>query len=58
MQNRIRSKEIKVKNLKYVAVSCVFSPINEKQEIDTAKIIQKFNQGKKKCNFYLLDKLK
>ena len=35
--------EIKQKKLKYVAVSCVFSPINEEQEIETAKIIQKEN---------------
>ena len=33
--------EIASKGIKYIAVSCVFSPINEKQEIKTAKIIKK-----------------
>tara|TARA_B100001057_G_scaffold106374_2_gene103995 strand:+ start:128 stop:1672 length:1545 start_codon:yes stop_codon:yes gene_type:complete len=35
--------EIKNKKLKYITISCVFSPINEKQEIDTANIIKKYN---------------
>ena len=37
------AKEIKNKNLKYISISCVFSPINEQQEIDTAKIIKEHN---------------
>ena len=37
------AKEIFQKKLKYISVSCVFSPINEKQEIETAKIIQLHN---------------
>ena len=34
--------EIASKSIKYIAVSCVFSPINEKQEIETAKILKKY----------------
>ena len=34
--------EIASKGIKYIAVSCVFSPINEKQEIETAQIIKKY----------------
>ena len=37
------AKEISQKKLKYISISCVFSPINEQQEIETSKIIQKFN---------------
>ena len=37
------AKEIKNKNLNYISISCVFSPINEQQEIDTAKIIKEHN---------------
>ena len=37
------AKEIAEKEIKYIAISCVFSPINEKQEIETSKIIQKYN---------------
>ena len=37
------AKDIKNKNLKYISISCVFSPINEQQEIDTAKIIKEHN---------------
>ena len=36
------ANEIASKGLKYIAISCVFSPINEKQEIETAKIIKKY----------------
>ncbi|PPR47152.1 MAG: Acetophenone carboxylase gamma subunit [Alphaproteobacteria bacterium MarineAlpha5_Bin9] len=37
------AKEISQKKLKYISISCVFSPINEKQEILTADIIKKYN---------------
>lgn len=37
------AKEIKSKDLKYISISCVFSPINEEQEIETCKIIQEHN---------------
>ncbi len=37
------AKEIRQKKIKYISISCVFSPINEKQEIETAKIIKKHN---------------
>ena len=37
------AKEIAEKEIKYIAISCVFSPINEKQEIETSKIIKKYN---------------
>ena len=37
------AKEIADKKIKYIAISCVFSPINEKQEIETSKIIKKYN---------------
>ena len=37
------AKEIFKKKLKYISISCVFSPINEQQEIETSKIIQQFN---------------
>ena len=37
------AKEIYLQKLKYISISCVFSPINEKQEIETAKIIQQYN---------------
>ena len=37
------AKEIAEKKIKYIAISCVFSPINEKQEIETSKIIKKYN---------------
>ena len=36
------ANEIASKGIKYIAISCVFSPINEKQEIETAKIIKKY----------------
>ena len=37
------AKEIANRKLKYISISCVFSPINEQQEIETAKIVKKFN---------------
>jgi hypothetical protein len=48
--------QIKNKKLKYIKNKKVFSPINEKQEIDTANIIKKYNPNSEYA--YISDLLK